>query len=149
MDNPTVDTIDLYTMPTDKARRLSKRNKCPFSYRLLLLPGDLQVPVLPALGYVSLTGSRHRTLYPTYTLLSTLRMPDQFPTDLFECSVFPTALFYGGLCLLPWLWFANIWLFWPEFRHGPDPEVKKCATPNQQPHSPPLPPFPVFALLLY
>lgn len=29
MDNPTVNTIDQYTIPTEKARKLSKRYKCP------------------------------------------------------------------------------------------------------------------------
>jgi len=35
------------------------------------------------------------------------------------------TLFYGGFALLPWLWFTNVWLFWPEFRHGKDEEIQK------------------------
>lgn len=37
------------------------------------------------------------------------------------------ALFLGGYVLLPWLWFANIWLFWPHLQRQGDPVVRKCA----------------------
>jgi len=46
------------------------------------------------------------------------------------CRVLPPCLcrptlFYGGFALLPWLWLTNVWLFWPEFRQGSDPEIQK------------------------
>lgn len=34
-------------------------------------------------------------------------------------------MFYAGFCFLPLVWFVNVWLFWPDFRHGGDSEVKK------------------------
>lgn len=48
------------------------------------------------------------------------------------CRVLPPCLcrptlFYGGFALLPWLWLTNVWLFWPEFRQGSDPEIQKCG----------------------
>lgn len=36
------------------------------------------------------------------------------------------AVFYGGCALLPWLWFVNVWLFWPDFIKGNDAIVSKC-----------------------
>ncbi len=36
------------------------------------------------------------------------------------------AVYHGGFVLLPLLWLVNVWLFWPDFRHGHDPEVAKC-----------------------
>mmetsp|Transcript_13759 Transcript_13759/g.35348 ORF Transcript_13759/g.35348 Transcript_13759/m.35348 type:complete len:110 (+) Transcript_13759:403-732(+) len=59
MDTQTAATVDLYTMPAAKARKLSRN------------------------------------------------------------------MFYGGFALLPWLWLTNVWLFWPEFRQGSDPEIQK------------------------
>lgn len=36
------------------------------------------------------------------------------------------AVYHGGFALLPLLWLVNVWLFWPDFRHGHDPMVAKC-----------------------
>lgn len=35
--------------------------------------------------------------------------------------------FWAGFACLPWFWACNIWLFFPEFWHGRDPVVAKCA----------------------
>ncbi|CAM6103265.1 unnamed protein product [Calypogeia fissa] len=33
--------------------------------------------------------------------------------------------FYGGFCLLPWLWFVNCFYFWPVLRHRQsDPPIR-------------------------
>lgn len=37
------------------------------------------------------------------------------------------ALFYCGFLLLPWMWCVNVWLFWPDFRHGDDAVVLRCV----------------------
>ncbi|DBA89760.1 hypothetical protein WJX79_000970 [Trebouxia sp. C0005] len=36
-------------------------------------------------------------------------------------------IFYAGFAGLPWLWFVNVWLFWPDLRHGHDLTVQKYA----------------------
>jgi hypothetical protein len=41
------------------------------------------------------------------------------------------ALFYAGWLFLPWLWAVNVWMFWPDFRHG-DAVVKTCEQPERQ-----------------
>ncbi len=45
-----------------------------------------------------------------------------------EVHLFVPALFLGGFALLPWLWFANAWLFWPHLQRQGDPVVRKCTT---------------------
>lgn len=35
-------------------------------------------------------------------------------------------VYIGGFFLLPWLWLANVWLFWPELRHTRDVTVYSC-----------------------
>lgn len=32
-----------------------------------------------------------------------------------------------GFALLPLMWLVNVWLFWPEFRRGHDPEITKLT----------------------
>mmetsp|Transcript_32177 Transcript_32177/g.44630 ORF Transcript_32177/g.44630 Transcript_32177/m.44630 type:complete len:120 (+) Transcript_32177:30-389(+) len=29
-------------------------------------------------------------------------------------------LFYAGFCALPWLWFVNVWFFYPQLKRGKD-----------------------------
>ncbi|CAL5219105.1 g878 [Coccomyxa viridis] len=36
-------------------------------------------------------------------------------------------LFYAGFALLPWLWFSNIWLFWPQLWSSSDQHVRQYA----------------------
>lgn len=38
---------------------------------------------------------------------------------------FESTLFVAGFACLPWLWAVNVWMFWPDFKHG-DPIVKAC-----------------------
>ncbi|CAL8460647.1 g177 [Coccomyxa elongata] len=44
-----------------------------------------------------------------------------------DIPCFVPALFLGGCVLLPWLWFANVWLFWPHLQRQGDPVVRKYA----------------------
>ncbi|CAK0746544.1 hypothetical protein CVIRNUC_001700 [Coccomyxa viridis] len=37
------------------------------------------------------------------------------------------ALFYAGFALLPWLWFSNTWLFWPQLQSSGDAHVRRYA----------------------
>ncbi|KAK9832821.1 hypothetical protein WJX81_004587 [Elliptochloris bilobata] len=68
-------------------------------------------PVGPALGETS------------------LRVTDAQPClETVDGDVLPVAearrvcrrMFYSGFFLLPWMWCVNVWLFWPDFRHGDD-----------------------------
>lgn len=34
-------------------------------------------------------------------------------------------MFYAGFACLPFVWIVNVWLFWHDFIHGHDMEVKK------------------------
>ncbi|GMH33220.1 hypothetical protein BSKO_01054 [Bryopsis sp. KO-2023] len=34
-------------------------------------------------------------------------------------------MYLMGFALLPWMWFTNVWLFWPTLKRGDDPVVKK------------------------
>jgi Presenilin enhancer-2 subunit of gamma secretase len=43
--------------------------------------------------------------------------------------LFLSVLFFAGFALLPWLWFVNIWFFFPAVRDGHDPVVSKCKSP--------------------
>ena len=38
--------------------------------------------------------------------------------------------FWAGCLGLPWLWFTNVWLFWPELKKGAasGSEVRPCAS---------------------
>lgn len=40
-------------------------------------------------------------------------------------AVLLPTLFLAGFACLPWLWAVNVWMFWPDFKHG-DPVVKAC-----------------------
>ena len=48
-----------------------------------------------------------------------------------SCCLLLAAVFYFGFAFLPFLWFINVWLFWPEFKHG-DAQIKKreCHLPE-------------------
>ena len=37
------------------------------------------------------------------------------------------ALFYSGFALLPWLWFSNTWLFWPQLWSNRDQHIRQCT----------------------
>lgn len=39
------------------------------------------------------------------------------------------SVYIGGFFLLPWLWLANFWLFWPELRSASDTAVYSCKGP--------------------
>jgi len=48
-----------------------------------------------------------------------------------EARKLARRLFFAGFLLLPWLWAANAWLFWPHARGtaegGVDPQLRSCA----------------------
>lgn len=43
-----------------------------------------------------------------------------------EARTLARRYWLAGFFALPWLWATNVWLFWPDFRHGRDPVVKLC-----------------------
>mmetsp|Transcript_5456 Transcript_5456/g.15594 ORF Transcript_5456/g.15594 Transcript_5456/m.15594 type:complete len:217 (+) Transcript_5456:110-760(+) len=36
-------------------------------------------------------------------------------------------MYRAGFALLPLLWAANVWFFWPDFHHGRDPEIARLT----------------------
>ncbi|KAK9855780.1 hypothetical protein WJX84_005776 [Apatococcus fuscideae] len=51
----------------------------------------------------------------------TVRTVDGADMPLQQAHRLTRVFFIAGWCLLPWIWFVNVWLFWPSFRAGSDP----------------------------
>lgn len=56
-----------------------------------------------------------------------LETVDGEPIETVSARTLCRRLFLGGCALLPWLWFANVWLFWPHLQRHGDPVVRKYA----------------------
>lgn len=43
---------------------------------------------------------------------------DGEPLERDNARTLSKRVFYAGWLFLPWLWAVNVWMFWPDFRHG-------------------------------
>ncbi|KAK9826991.1 hypothetical protein WJX74_002893 [Apatococcus lobatus] len=55
----------------------------------------------------------------------TVRTVDGADMPLQQAHRLTKVFFLAGCCLLPWVWFVNVWLFWPSFRTGSDAVMAK------------------------
>ena len=55
---------------------------------------------------------------------------DGAPVPAAEALRLARRYFWAGCLGLPWLWFTNVWLFWPELKKGAasGSEVRPCAS---------------------
>lgn len=90
-----VETVDGEPLERDKARTLSKKDKWQ-AQAAASLSAQMACQAVLSLSVV--------LLYVA------------------ACHLLP-ALFVAGFACLPWLWAVNVWMFWPDFKHG-DPVVK-------------------------
>ena len=100
-----VETVDEEELPADSARRLSRNHKS--------LNPDC---IAQAYCWHSCSQSHGFLCMLNVCMLLSL---------VWSCHA---ALFYAGFALLPWLWFSNIWLFWPQLWSNRDQHVRKCAS---------------------
>jgi hypothetical protein len=121
-EQPSLESVDSEVFTVERARLVARRNKQPRCRRCC-------APLLLPRARPSCCRCRCRPRPPPRPAA---RPPGSRSQPLPLCRPL-RALFFAGFACLPLLWAANVWLFWPQFRHGSDPLVQKCG-----PHAPAL-----------